>query len=143
MKIGIAADHAGRELKELLITTLNPVPRDFGVSDEGAVDYPDYAAPLAQAVDAGELDRGIAICATGIGMAIVANRFPQVRAAVIWDEQSCLLSRAHNDANLLCLGARLLDHQQAVNWTHKWLTTPFSEAERHRRRVAKTAEVNT
>ena len=143
MKIGIAADHAGRGLKELLITTLNPMPRDFGVSDAGAVDYPDYAAPLAQAVAAGELDRGIAICATGTGMAIVANRFAHVRAVVIWDEQSCLLSRIHNDTNLLCLGAKLLDHQQAVNWTHKWLSTPFSDAERHRRRVAKTAQVGT
>ena len=143
MKIGIAADHAGRGLKELLITALNPAPRDFGVRDEGSVDYPDYAAPLAQAVAAGELDRGIAICATGIGMAIVANRFPHVRAAVIWDEQSCLLSRAHNDANLLCLGAKLLDHQQAINWTHKWLNAPFSEAERHRRRITKTDKVGT
>ncbi len=141
MKIGIAADHAGRELKELLVAVLNPAPQDYGVHDEGAVDYPDYACPLAQAVDRGELDRGIAICGTGIGMAIVANRFKNVRAAAIWSEQTCLIARTHNDTNVLCLGARLLDNKQAVRLTQLWLDTPFSNAERHCRRIAKTAAV--
>ena len=138
MKIGIAADHAGRELKQLFITTLNPVPRDYGVHDERVVDYPDYACSLAKAVDCGELERGIAICGTGIGMAIVANRFVNVRAAAIWSEQTCLLSRTHNDTNIICLGARLLDPKQALRWTQLWLSTSFSGEERHRRRVAKT-----
>ena len=141
MKIGIAADHAGRELKQLLIATLNPAPQDYGVHDEGEVDYPDYARSLAQAVAEGELERGIAICGTGIGMAIVANRFANVRAANVWSEQTCLLSRTHNDANILCLGARLLDHQQVVRWTQLWLATDFSGEERHRRRIAKTESV--
>ncbi len=139
MKIGIASDHAGCELKRVLVGALDPAPRDYGVqADAGTVDYPDYARPLAHAVDCGELDRGIAICGTGIGMAIVANRFMRVRAAAIWSEQSCLLSRAHNDANIICLGARLLDHKQAVEWTQLWLDTDFSGEVHHRRRVDKT-----
>lgn len=138
MKIGIAADHAGRELKQLLVATLRPVPRDYGVHDERVVDYPDYARPLAKAVDCGELERGIAICGTGMGMVIVANRFINVRAVAVWSEQTCLLSRTHNDANIICLGARLLAPKQALRWTQLWLSTSFSDEERHRRRVAKT-----
>lgn len=138
MKIGIAADHAGRELKQLLIAALNPAPRDYGVHDEGAVDYPDYAYLLAKAVDCGELERGIAICGTGSGMAIVANRFPNVRAVNVWSKQTCLLSRIHNDANIICLGAHLLDHTQAIGWTQLWFNTAFSGEERHCRRITKT-----
>ena len=138
MKIGIAADHAGRELKQLLITTLKPALQDYGTHDEGVVDYPDYAYLLAKAVDEGKLNRGIAICGTGIGMAIVANRFANVRAANVWSKQTCQLSRMHNDANILCLGARLLDHEQAIEWTQLWLNTAFNNEERHRRRLAKT-----
>ena len=141
MQIGIASDHAGRELKQLLVTALNPAPQDYGVNDDGVVDYPDYAYLLARAVERGELERGIAICGTGIGMAIVANRFPNVRGANIWSEQTCLLSRTHNDSNILCLGARLLDYEQAIKWTQLWLTTAFSGDERHRRRIAKTVRL--
>ena len=141
MKIGIAADHAGRALKELLSTSLTPTPQDYGVYGEDVVDYPDYALVLAKAVASGTIDRGIAICGTGIGMAIVANRFKNVRAATIWNEQTCLLSRRHNDTNILCLGARLLDHKQALSWTQLWLRTAFDAATRHQRRVAKTAAV--
>lgn len=139
MKIGIASDHSGRALKQQVIAALDGVPRDYGVHDQQPVDYPDYATALAAAVDCGELDRGIAICGTGIGMAIVANRFRNVRAALVWDEQSCQLSRTHNDANILCLGARVLDLPQALSLTKLWLKTAASDAERHRRRVAKTA----
>ncbi len=138
MKIGIAADHAGRELKRLLVAALAPTPHDYGVHGEEEVDYPDYARRVAQAVDGGAIARGIAICGTGIGMAIVANRFHNVRAANVWSEQTCLLSRTHNDANVLCLGARLLDHRQALKWAQLWLDTSFHDEERHRRRVAKT-----
>lgn len=111
--------------------------RDYGVDDDATVDYPDWAEVLSRDVSRGQLDFGIAICGTGMGMAIVANKFSNVRAVSIWNEQTCRLSRTHNDANVLCLGARVIDHNQAVAWTKIWLNTPFSGDERHRRRVGK------
>lgn len=139
MRIGIASDHAGRALKGLIIASIDGVI-DYGVSEEGDVDYPDYAQLLSRDVSCGQLDFGIAVCGTGIGMAIVANKFKNVRAALVWSEDTCRLSREHNDANILCLGARVLNHEQAVAWTKTWLSTPFVGG-KHERRLQKIAGI--
>ncbi len=144
-KIAIAADHAGRELKLQLKQFLadNHIPcRDFGVEDgeTESVDYPDYAAPLASAVSRGEVDAGIAICGSGIGMAICANKFPGVRAVSAWDNWSCSKGREHNDSNVLCLASRQLSISQAMELVHLWLTTPYV-GDRHEGRLQKLREI--
>ena len=139
-KIGIAADHGGKALKALVADFLNAQGvevRDFGSDPAlGSVDYPDYAEKLARAVAAGEVARGIAICGTGIGMSIAANKVPGARAALVWDEFTARMSRQHNDANVLCLGERVLNHTRALDFIKIWLDTPF-EGGRHGQRVAK------
>jgi len=144
-KIGIASDHAGKELKQLIfdfikMTDFEVVDYGVAVDSDKSVDYPDYADVLAQDVSAGKLDRGIAICGTGIGMSIVANKYRGIRAALAWDEFSCRLGRAHNDSNILCLGARVLNHYRAVELVKIWLETPF-EGERHQIRLNKVREI--
>ncbi|MDE3268731.1 MAG: RpiB/LacA/LacB family sugar-phosphate isomerase [Pseudomonadota bacterium] len=140
MPIGIASDHAGLQLKALLIRSLADVSfHDFGANTDASVDYPDYASKLALAVSQGQLAGGVAICATGIGMAIVANKFPAVRAAVCWSEKTCQLAKEHNDANILCLGAQHVRHEDSVRWVQTWLAAKFSDADRHARRVQKIA----
>lgn len=145
LRIGVGSDHAGKELKQLIFDFINMAGHeavDYGVASDStkSVDYPDYADILAQDLCAGKLSRGIAICGTGIGMSMVANKYPGVRAAVVWDEASCRLSRAHNDANVLCLGARMLNHHRAVDLVKLWLETPF-EGERHQLRLNKMREI--
>jgi ribose 5-phosphate isomerase B len=140
-KIGLAADHAGRELKIQLKQFLidNNIPfHDFGVADEreDSVDYPDYAAQLAQAVSRGEVDGGIAICGSGIGMAITANKFPGVRAVSAWDNWSTSKGREHNNSNVLCLASRQLSISQAIEMVHLWLMTPYV-GDRHDGRLEK------
>ena len=137
--IPIAADHAGFELKEQLRTELGKLgyePLDLGTNSSESTDYPDYAHLVASRVERGEAERGILLCGTGIGMAVAANRHPRVRAAVAWNPEVARLSRAHNDANVLVLPARLVTAPQAVEIMKAWLETPF-EAGRHARRVAK------
>jgi ribose 5-phosphate isomerase B len=140
-KIGLAADHAGRELKlqlkQFLIDTNIPF-HDYGVADscEDPVDYPDYAALLAQAVSRGEVDGGIAVCGSGIGMAITANKFPGVRAVSAWDNWSCSKGREHNNSNIICLASRQLSFSQAIELVHLWVMTPYI-GERHDHRLEK------
>ncbi len=144
-KIGIASDHAGKELKQLIadfVRLKNYEVIDYGVAvgSDKSVDYPDYAAILASDVSAGKLDRGVLICGTGIGMCITANKFPGVRAASVTDEFTARMSRAHNDANIVCLGARVLNHHRAAELVNIWLDTPF-EGNRHKARLDKIREI--
>jgi ribose 5-phosphate isomerase B len=143
--IGIASDHAGKELKQLIadfVRLKNYEVIDYGVAvdSDKSVDYPDYAAILAADVSSGKLDRGVLVCGTGIGMCITANKFPGVRAASVSDEFTARMSRAHNDANIICLGARVLNHHRAAELVNLWLDTPF-EGSRHQVRLDKIREL--
>jgi ribose 5-phosphate isomerase B len=138
-RILIAADHAGFELKEKLEAVLAGMGydvEDLGTPSAESTDYADYAHPLAQRVSAGEVERGVLLCGTGLGMSYVANRYPNVRAAVSWAPEIAALARQHNDANVLVLPARFLDEARAVEILKTWLETPF-EGGRHARRVVK------
>ena len=144
-KVGICADHGGKELKRLVhdylrLTEYEVV--DYGVSPDtsASVDYPDYASLLASDISQGKIDKGIAICGTGIGMNITANKFPDVRAALVWDPFTAEMSRMHNDANVICLGARTTNHHRAVDFVKIWLETKY-EAGRHDERLKKLHEI--
>ena len=135
----IAADHAGFELKESLKQSLDRrglAYRDLGTNSGDSVDYPDFAHRLADAVARGEAERGLLVCGSGQGMAMAANRHHGVRAALALDEESARLSREHNDANVLALGARLLEPDRAERILDVFLATPFAGG-RHERRVSK------
>jgi ribose 5-phosphate isomerase B len=135
----IAADHAGFELKEEIKKSLDRrgVPyRDLGTGSADSVDYPDFAHRLAEAVGRGDAERGVLVCGSGQGMAMAANRHQGVRAALALDEESARLSREHNDANVLSLGARLTPPDRAERILDVFLATPFAGG-RHERRVAK------
>ena len=139
--IAIAADHAGYELKCALKRRL--IEDGFDVDDLGtdntdSVDYPDFAGVLADAVAKGRSRRGVLLCGSGIGMSIAANRVPGVRAALVHDAETARLARRHNDANVLVLGAQLIEPDVAEDCLHAFLTTPF-EGGRHQRRVNKLA----
>lgn len=138
-KILIASDHAGFELKEKLERAL--IDRGFDVQDLGtnstaSTDYADYAHPLAEKIESGEVKRGVLMCGTGLGMSYAANRHPHVRAAVAWTPEIAKLAREHNDANVLVLPARFVTDEQAAEILDAWLDTPF-EGGRHQRRVEK------
>jgi ribose 5-phosphate isomerase B len=138
----IASDHAGVELKATLVAALRE--RGLGVKDLGtnspeSTDYADYAHPLARAVSDGQAKRGVLICGTGLGMSYVANRYPNVRAAVSWAPEIAELARQHNDANVLVLPARFVSGNDAVKILDSWLHTTF-EGGRHERRVKKIDE---
>lgn len=135
----IAADHAGFELKEKLETELKRLGfavRDLGTNSAESTDYPDYAHPLAKEVSEGKVKRGVLVCGTGLGMSYVANRYPNVRAAVTWSPEVAELARSHNDSNVLVLPSRFLNDAEAVRILQKWLETPF-DGGRHERRVVK------
>ncbi len=139
LKIAAGADHAGYALKEALVVRLRAAGHevvDLGTSSEASVDYPDFAHAVAAQVAGGEAERGLLVCGTGIGMCMAANRHPGVRAADCLTVEMAELSRRHNDANVLCLGARLLDADAAWAVTEAWLSTPFEGGGRHERRVA-------
>ena len=139
MKIAIAADHGGYKLKEEIkpyIESLGHTVTDFGTYSEDSVDYPDYAAPCARAVVSGEADRGIVICGTGIGISIAANKIKGVRCALCTDPVMARLTREHNDANMLALGAKTVSEEEAEQIVKIWLRTPF-EGGRHARRIGK------
>ncbi len=145
MKIAIASDHAGKDLKSLISDYLSLTSHsvlDYGVSvdSEGSVDYPDFADVVASEVSNGRADRGVLICGTGTGMSIAANKFAGIRAAVVYDEFSARMSRAHNDTNILCMGARTVNHSRAIDFLKIWLATEFEDG-RHKERVAKIAEI--
>ncbi|MBU2262381.1 MAG: ribose 5-phosphate isomerase B [Proteobacteria bacterium] len=142
-KIIIGADHAGYRLKETLkpfLVEMGLAVTDAGTDNEQAVDYPDFAAKVAGAVAAGIFPRGILICGSGVGMSIVANRFPGVRAALCRDEETARLCRMHNDANILVLAGRKTDPETARAIARTWLDTPF-EGERHQQRLDKIMEI--
>jgi ribose 5-phosphate isomerase B len=142
-KIIIAADHAGYSLKEAIkpyLTEMGLAITDVGTDSDQAVDYPDPGGKAAGAVSAGLFPRGILICGSGVGMSIVANRFPGVRAALCLDEETARLSRMHNDANILVLAGRKTDTETAQRIVRVWLTTPF-EGGRHQRRLEKIREM--
>jgi ribose 5-phosphate isomerase B len=142
-KIAVASDHAGVDLKTKIIQFLmdrNLPVADFGTNNHDSVDYPDYGIPVAQAVSEGDIGRGILICGTGIGMSIVANKFPGVRAALCFDPFTAKVSRLHNDANILVLGQRVLEDKTALEIVRLWLETGF-DGGRHARRLAKIEEI--
>lgn len=138
--IAIASDHGGFALKAEIIKHLNRKGyelRDFGSYDDASCDYPDYGRPAAQAVADGECEKAILICGTGIGMSIAANKIPGIRAALCGDCFSAQATREHNDANVLCLGARVIGPSLALMITDVFLDTPFSGDSRHMRRISK------
>lgn len=142
-EIAIASDHAGLELKEKIIKYIKRLDKrvcDHGTHNRDSVDYPDYGIPVAQGVSEGKNLRGILICGSGIGMSIVANKFPGVRAALCFDGFSAKVSRLHNDSNILVLGERVLDEKTALEIVRIWLTTGF-EGGRHSRRIEKIREI--
>lgn len=139
----IAADHGGFELKELLKTKLTQagyVIKDFGTNSEASVDYPDFIHPLASSINKGEYQRGIILCGSGNGAQMTANKYPNVRAALCWNEEQAKLSREHNDANIMSLPGRVLDVETAWKMTQLFLNTNF-EGGRHARRVNKIAQI--
>lgn len=137
--IALASDHAGYDYKEKLKSLLDSLKlawKDFGTFSKESVDYPDFAHAAAEAVAGGTCDRGILVCGSGIGVGIAANRHTGVRAASCQTVEAAILSRRHNNANILAIGERLVDWQTAEEMTRRWLETPF-EGGRHERRVAK------
>ena len=142
-KIAIASDHAGVDLKGKIVKFLEGqglAASDFGTHNRDSVDYPDYGIPVAQAVSEGRFERGILICGSGIGMSILANKFPGVRAALCFDSFTAKVSRLHNDANILVLGQRVLEEKTAMEIVRLWLATGF-DGGRHARRLAKIEEI--
>ena len=143
MRIALGADHRGFALKEELKTWLAARGHevlDCGPASADRVDYPDYAFKVAGAVQARKAERGILICSTGIGMSIAANRFPKVRAALCCSVRLARLSREHNDANVLCLGADFVSAAEARRIVGVWLKTGFASG-RHKHRVRKLGRV--
>jgi ribose 5-phosphate isomerase B len=141
MRVAIGADHAGYELKEIIKHTLDELRvsyKDYGTDSDESVDYPDYAGKVGRAVAAGEFDRGILVCGTGIGMAIAANKIPGIRAAPVVDLESARLAREHNNANILAIGARVTPPERALDLVRLFLKTEF-EGGRHERRLQKVA----
>lgn len=139
MKLAIGGDHAGYKFKQTLIEQLREQQhevKDFGTNSEASVDYPDHVHPLAQAVEEKEHDLGILICGSGNGVAITANKHPQVRAALCWTPEIARLARQHNNANILCIPARFVSEETAAEMVEAFLTTPF-EGGRHQTRVDK------
>jgi len=139
MKVALASDHAGFALKEKIKRLLEELGHrytDFGTHSQQSCDYPDYAFPASEAVAKGECDVGILVCGSGIGMSMCANKVRSIRAALCCSEEAARLSRLHNNANILCLGARLTPEKTALSIVKTWLDTPF-EGGRHLRRINK------
>jgi len=137
MKIGIGSDHAGYRYKEMLkdrMTQLGHEVFDFGAHSPEPCDYPVFIRPVAEAVAAGQCERGVVLGGSGNGEAIVANRVRGVRCALCWNVESARLGRAHNNANVLSIGERMVSEADAVAILEVWLTTPF-EGGRHQRRI--------
>ena len=144
MRISIGSDHRGVDVKRQIIDLLRQLGHDVfdvGTQSDESVDYPDIAAEVGRRVSQSESDRGILICGTGIGMAIVANKFPGVRAAPCHDDLTAEMSRRHNDLNILCLSADLLGVKLIDHMVEIWLSTEF-DGGRHARRVEKIGELD-
>lgn len=142
MNLAIACDHGGFSLKMKLIARL-PANRyhihDFGCFDEASIDYPDFAIPAAEAVASGDCDMGLLICTTGIGMSICANKVRGIRCALCTNEYMAEMTRRHNDANMLALGANTVDEGTAMHILECFLSTEF-EGGRHSRRIGKISD---
>lgn len=138
-RIGIACDHAGYELKEYLVGWLGAKGYDvldFGTHSPESVDFPDFAHPLAEAIEKGEIDCGIAICGSGEGMSMTLNKHCGIRAGLVWTPEVAALIRTHNDANVIVLPARFIDNDQATEMLEAYFGAEF-EGGRHARRIAK------
>jgi len=138
--IAIGSDHGGLELKRKVMELLDKRGleyHDFGTYTDASCDYPDFGRPAAQAVADGTCDRGIVICTTGIGISITANKVPGIRCALCMNTTMARLTRLHNDANMLALGAGITGENAALDIVETFLDTPFSGEERHARRIRK------
>jgi len=143
MVIAIGSDHGGVDLKDFLVKVLlskGVQVEDLGTNGSDSVDYPDFGRLVALKVAKGEVDRGVLICTNGIGMSILANKFPGVRAALVYDLRGAQMSREHNNSNILVLGGSVTDKPVAEKILDVWLETPFSGG-RHQRRIDKIAEL--
>ncbi len=141
--IAVGSDHGGLELKQAVYELLqrrNLECRDYGTNSSESVDYPDFGVKVAGAVSRGEADAGVLICGTGIGMSIVANKFPGVRAALVHDEFTAQMAREHNNANILVMGGRVLSIEQGLKLVEIWLDSEFAGG-RHQNRLAKITAV--
>ena len=140
--LALGSDHAGYELKEFLKTYLSEKGFeviDFGTESDKSVDYPDFAHPLAKAVNDAEIETGILICGSGNGVSIVANKYPHVRAALCWMGELAELARRHNNANILTLPARFISFEESIKIVDLFLSTPF-EGGRHQTRIDKISK---
>lgn len=140
MKIAIGCDHGALDLKNKMVTHLlekGYEVKDFGTHTLDSCDYPDYAEYVARSVAAGECDKGIVMCTTGIGVSISANKVDGIRCALLSDIMSARMTREHNDTNVMALGAAVVGPMLAMEIADTWLTTEFSHGERHQRRVDK------
>jgi ribose 5-phosphate isomerase B len=145
MRIAVGSDHAGYDLKQLVSEHLSAAGHqvvDLGTHDSVSVDYPDFGAAVGRAVTGGDADFGIAVCGSGIGICIAANKIDGVRAATVHDVTSARLSREHNDANIMCVGQRFIGPQVALDAVDAFLSARFAQG-RHSRRVDKIAALET
>lgn len=143
MRIAIGCDHGGLDLKEAVLAAIKGQgleAEDYGTYSRDSVDYPDFAAKVCEAIVSGKHQRGILICGTGLGMSMAANKFRGIRAACVSDVYSAKMSREHNDANVLCIGARVIGSGLANEIVNAWLTTEFG-AGRHVNRVNKIIQL--
>ena len=140
MKIAIGCDHGALDLKNAVIKHLEKKGfeiKDFGTYTLDSCDYPDFAAPAAQAVASGECDKGIVLCTTGIGVSITANKIKGIRCALLSDVMSARMTREHNDTNVMAIGAGVVGQMLALEIADTWLGTAFSNEVRHQRRIDK------
>ena len=140
MKVAIGCDHGALDLKNAVINHLGKKGievKDFGTYTLDSCDYPDFAAPAAQAVASGECDKGIVLCTTGIGVSITANKVKGIRCALLSDVMSARMTREHNDTNMMAIGAGVVGPMLALEIVDTWLGTRFSHEERHQRRIDK------
>jgi ribose 5-phosphate isomerase B len=143
-RIAVGSDHAGYEAKEgakQTLASLGLEVLDVGTSSNESVDYPDFGAAVGRAVASGEAERGVLICGSGIGISIAANKIAGVRAAVCWNEETARLARQHNDANVLCLGARFIEPDLAARMIRVFMETEF-DGGRHQQRVDKLTKLD-
>jgi len=144
MKIGIGCDHGAyaykETVKEMLIQEGHEV-EDFGAYDTSSCDYPDYAYACAKSVSEGRNERGIVLCGTGIGVSITANKVKGIRCALCSDTTSARLTREHNDSNMLAMGQRIIGIELMKDIVRIWMNTPFSQGERHQRRIDKISAI--
>ena len=146
MKIAIGCDHGALELKNALTAHLEAKGyqvQDFGTYTPDSCDYPDFAAAAAKAVAAGQCDKGIVLCTTGIGVSIAANKVKGIRCALLSDVMSARMTREHNDTNMMALGAGVVGQMLALQIVDTWLGTAFSGGERHQRRIDKVMALET